>query len=500
MVRPYAGLVWGLGLATSLIAQDRVPGKPQGLGVGNGAPALQVQEWLAGNEVPMPRNGSHGILLLVFCAPDEEAATLLAHLDRTQEKHKDQGLHIVVMPVEGEGADPRKLAAQASDRSLRVARDKAGATARVYLGKVAGGLPRAFLVNHLGLIAWVGHPQKGLYGPLQQTLAVTRDKELLTRLRATQGLVAQAQAQRDYKTIDAVTQELIAIGARHASPWNTRFRAFRDYGKDPQRTRQIAVAALKDLAVRPDQMVYFANQCLLRDLDNTYYQQLALMALTPAAAQEPENVGLQLAYARALAGCGNIKQASAVALRVVPLLGDDAAELQRYAEQLTDTSKPQVFAKTALAAIDRAIFIKGPTRDRLMVKFRILDVGLGDTKAAHEVGARIITSMGKNNSALNNYAWDLLTEEPYKGRFNRLALLATDLMEKSGETVTYYMLDTIALARFSNGFIDEAIDYQKRAMAGGGKGDADYEQRMNMYLEARRERDKANRAQKTKKQ
>jgi hypothetical protein len=224
------------------------------------------------------------------------------------------------------------------------------------------------------------------------------------------------------------------------------------------------------------------------------------MALTPVAAQEPENVGLQLAYARALAGCGNTKQAAAVALRVVPLLGNNAAELQRYAEQLTDTRKPQAFAKTALAAINRAIFLKGATRDRLMVKFRILDVGLGDLKAAHEVGERIISSMGQNNGALNNYAWDLLTEEPYKGRFDRLALLATNLMEKNGQTITYYMLDTIALARFRNGFIDEAIDFQKRAIAGGGKGDADYERRMNMYLKARRERDKARRAAKNKKQ
>jgi len=511
MVKQHWGLVLGVAgtlLAAALTAQARKPDQPSkqpsGLGLGNGAPALQVQEWLVGEPVMMPRSGRHGILLLVFSSTaDTSTKKLLASLDQTQTKHQDAGVRIVVIPVEGDGADAKSLLDTDADLSLVVARDKAGSTARVYLGtanldKVASRLPRAFLINHLGLIAWVGHPERGLYTPLHQTLAVAKDKQLLAQLRKTQGALGQAQGRRDYKTIESLTKELIAIGARHSSPWITRFRAYVDYKKDPQRAKEIAVAALKDLALRPAQMVHFANQCLLKDLDNRYYHQITLMALTPAAHQEPKNVAVQLAYARALAGCGNIKQASAVALRVVPLLGNNPGELQRYAEQLIDTRLPRTFAATALAAIDRAISLKGASRDLLMVKFRILDVGMSDLAAAHKVGEQIIGSMLNNNSSLNTLAWDLLTEEPYKGRFSSLALIATNAMQKNGQDITYYMLDTIALAKFENGFIDEAINLQKRAMAGGGKGDADYERRLTMYLKAKRERDKANRARQAK--
>ena len=123
---------------------------------------------------------------------------------------------------------------------------------------------------------------------------------------------------------------------------------------------------------------------------------------------------------------------------------------------------------------------------------------MSDPRAAHKVGEQIVGSMSKNNSSLNTFAWDLLTEEPYKGRFSSLALLATNAMQKNVQGITYYMLDTIALAKFENGFIDEAIVLQKRAMAGGGKGDADYERRLGVYLKARRERDKAKRAKQAK--
>ncbi len=445
----------------------------------------------------MPRNGKGGILLLVFCfAQDPGTGQLLASLDQTQEKHRDAGVRIVVVPVEeskdgdGESAGAGSLLTD-TNLSLRIARDKAGATARVYLGKPQGRLPRAFLINHLGLIAWVGHPERGLFAPLHQALAVARDKDLVEQLRATQGLLGQAQANRDYKMIESITKDLIAIGARHASPWIQRFRGAVEYKKDQQRAKEIAVAALKDLALRPNQMVHFANECLLQDLDNVYYHQIALMALTPLAAQEPDSLAVQLAYARALAGCGNVKQATAVARHVLPLLGDNVGELQRYAQQLSDTRRPQAFADSALTAVDRAIQLKGASRDLLIVKYRILDAGRQDTKAAQEIGRQILAPMRQNNSALNTFAWDLLTEEPYKGRFSSLALLATNAMEANGEGITYYMLDTIALAKFENGYVDEAIDFQKRAMAGGGKGDPDYHRRMEMYQQARRARDKA---------
>ncbi|MHC4515419.1 MAG: hypothetical protein ACYS5W_17215 [Planctomycetota bacterium] len=491
-------------MAAALPGQQREnqPVKHSGLAVGSGAPELRVQEWLRGDPVKLPGRGhqhqhQQSVLLLVFCSTaDKQAPQLLVSLGRTQEKHREAGVRIVAIPVEDAGGvDPKALLEQEGnhedDAVVALARDKAGATARAYLGKQTDKLPRAFLINHFGLITWIGHPRRGLYDPLHQAMAIAKDRELLAKLRATRTALGQAQAKRDWKTMMAITQDLIAIGARNSAPWIQRFRSYRDYGKkDLQKARETAVAALKDLTLRPNQLVEFANQCLLRYADNLYYHQITLMALTPAAAQEPTNVRVQIAYARALAGCGNVKQAAAVAGRIVPLLGDNPKELQRYAQQLSNSRQPHTFGGTALAAVDRAIALKGVSRDLLMIKFRILDVCMKDHQAAHKVGEQIIAAMANNNSSLNTFAWDLLTEEPHKGRFSKLALLAAEAMEKNGQGVSYYMLDTIALAKFENGFIDEAIAYQKRAIAGGGKGDSDYDRRMEMYKQARRARDK----------
>ncbi len=493
MVNLLSGLGAAVGcllLAAVLTAQKSKEHK--GLRVGNGAPELVVQEWLSGDPVRLRRGSRDSVVLLVFCSTaNPKARQLLVSLGRTQEKHRGASLRIVAIPVETtDGVEPRSLLGEDHASAVTLARDNAGATARTYLGKQAGKLPRAFLINHHGLIAWVGDPRRGLYAPLHQAIAIAKDKELLEQLRTAGPMLSQAQARRNYKAVLDITKDLIEIGARNSAPWVYRFRAYRDQKKDSQRAKETAVAALKDLALRPTQLVEFANQCLLQERDNFYYYQITLMALTPVAHQEPKNVRVQIAFARALAGCGNIKQATAVAGRVVPFLGKNPKELKHYAEQLSNAHHPQPFAKTALAAIDRVLGLQGASGALLKIKYRILRVGMGDSQAARKIGEQIIRPMQNNNSSLNTFAWDLLTEEPDKGKFSDLALIATDTMEENGQAITYYMLDTIALAKFENGFIDEAIDFQRRAIAGGGSGDADYLRRMKMYKAAKRARDK----------
>ena len=51
--------------------------------------------------------------------------------------------------------------------------------------------------------------------------------------------------------------------------------------------------------------------------------------------------------------------------------------------------------------------------------------------------------------------------------------------------------DTIALALFRNGFLQEAIDHQQQALDAGGRGDPDYQHRMDKYQAAKKARDAA---------
>ena len=473
--------------------------KATGLLVGHPAPKrIEVAHWIRAR-----RPVSTRLVLHVFwSAPDDVTGQTFENLSRLQERFKEKGLAITAIGLPSKGITANQLVEQLKKHQDQVAFSSGVATSGKAAGRWLGvqvvtllttdpgraELPRGLVVRD-NVVTWIGDPRRNLRTVLERELAIVRDRELLERIRATQNEINTAEARRDWKTMVDIANELVAIGARNAYPWMTRFRAHQAVKKDDKKARGTAVAALKDLAWRPDQLVQFINRCLLSHKKNVFFYQLSLMALTPAAAQAPKNVDVQMAYARALAGCGNVKQAKVVAGRLVPLLGDNPQKLKGYAEQLASSHHPTAFGNVARTAIDRAIGQKKATRDLLMVKFLVLEVCERDPQSAHDVGRKIIASMGNNNGTLNSFAWDLLTEHTYKGKYSSLALIATDQMEKNGQAITYYMLDTIALAKFENGLIDEAIDFQSRAIAGGGRGDAEYHLRMEMYKKAQRERD-----------
>jgi hypothetical protein len=65
---------------------------------------------------------------------------------------------------------------------------------------------------------------------------------------------------------------------------------------------------------------------------------------------------------------------------------------------------------------------------------------------------------------LNNFAWALLTEEPYGGRYDDQALLLSKRSNELSEHSSWYFLDTLALAYFRSGETDAAIEVQKKAV------------------------------------
>jgi Tfp pilus assembly protein PilF len=72
---------------------------------------------------------------------------------------------------------------------------------------------------------------------------------------------------------------------------------------------------------------------------------------------------------------------------------------------------------------------------------------------------------------LNNFAWMLLTEEPFAGEYDDLAAtFAEASVAASGGSVWQY-LDTLALARFRAGLLQEAVRLQERALELVGAGE-----------------------------
>ncbi len=65
---------------------------------------------------------------------------------------------------------------------------------------------------------------------------------------------------------------------------------------------------------------------------------------------------------------------------------------------------------------------------------------------------------------LNGFSWAVLTEEPLVGKFNKLALAAAEKCNQASSGNNWTFLDTLALAKFENGQVTEAINLEKKAL------------------------------------
>ncbi len=103
----------------------------------------------------------------------------------------------------------------------------------------------------------------------------------------------------------------------------------------------------------------------------------------------------------------------------------------------------------------------------------------GHDAHAQKALAHVVEQLGDDNNRLNRAAWHLMTDEETAGQYDELALaLAERMQQNSG--LDHRMLDTVALARFLNGHVDEAIALQKQAIEEGGRSD-DYRRRLRTY-------------------
>jgi tetratricopeptide (TPR) repeat protein len=113
-----------------------------------------------------------------------------------------------------------------------------------------------------------------------------------------------------------------------------------------------------------------------------------------------------------------------------------------------------------------------------------------DRTAALECGKRILDAAADDATALNNFAWKLLTEPRYANRYDELAL---EVSERSNEVSGYrswMFVDTLALARFRKGDVDEAIALEEKAveLAGTDPRRREAEAQLETFRKAARER------------
>lgn len=111
------------------------------------------------------------------------------------------------------------------------------------------------------------------------------------------------------------------------------------------------------------------------------------------------------------------------------------------------------------------------------------------TEEARILGRQFLESCD-DARILNNIAWGLLTEEPFGGRFD---LLALEISRRANELTDYgnwYYVDTLARAVYENGDLEKAIELERIAVelaAGDPRGES-AQAELERYLEEQRRR------------
>jgi len=101
----------------------------------------------------------------------------------------------------------------------------------------------------------------------------------------------------------------------------------------------------------------------------------------------------------------------------------------------------------------------------LRQRFEILATGQKDREAALACANTMFDKAYNDATALNNFAWALLTEDEYEGNYNELALKFSERSNEITKHKNWAFLDTLALAKFVNGDAQSAIALQEKAIS-----------------------------------
>lgn len=123
-----------------------------------------------------------------------------------------------------------------------------------------------------------------------------------------------------------------------------------------------------------------------------------------------------------------------------------------------------------LVQTEKALQERPAEAELLQAKFDALALGIRDHSAAEGCADQLLTAMRDDPTALNNFAWALLTEDRYEGAYTDVA---RRFSERSNEGTNFRnagFLDTLALAEFQSGDVEEAVRLERKAveLADGG--------------------------------
>ncbi len=117
---------------------------------------------------------------------------------------------------------------------------------------------------------------------------------------------------------------------------------------------------------------------------------------------------------------------------------------------------------TATAPATSSATTSAPSRERFEREH-----ASGRHEAARQLALQHGASLADDPFEANNFAWALLTEERYEGRYDEVALRLSKASNEATGWANWYYLDTYARALFKSGAVDDAIEIQQKAIEVG---------------------------------
>jgi thiol-disulfide isomerase/thioredoxin/Flp pilus assembly protein TadD len=461
------------------------PGGVEELSVGSKAPKLDKLEWVKGEAFELAKVRGRQVTVVEFwatwCAPCLES---VPHLSKLQHRFADKNVRVVAVTEEDPGNTldiVKKFVREQGDKmDYAVAFDKKGDVYRAWMtASGQSALPTAFVVNRDGVIAWIGHPMDDLTGVLSDVVDGTHDLELAGKLYQIDRRFESAMVDGNFEAMLAAAADGVKVQPQSVAQWMRKFTVLADFLGRSGKAKGCAREALKLAAGDPDRVARVAATIVTED-DAFGCNEMASEALQKSIRNNPKNADVRVAYFRVLVSRGEHQSALDLASEAIELMKGDAERLGAFAMMLSSPSACARFGDLAVRAIEFAIETQPEDPRHRLAKFQIMLDCKKDIEAANKAGHELVELACDEPELLNEFAWSLLTDESTKGRFRKLALAACEQMRKAEGGDGWSHLDTLALAEFENGRIDEAIAIQTEALEKCPKGPARYEVQLNL--------------------
>lgn len=116
----------------------------------------------------------------------------------------------------------------------------------------------------------------------------------------------------------------------------------------------------------------------------------------------------------------------------------------------------------------------------------------GHQDNAHGILKKLVEENREDWNALNSLAWELLTEEPFRGRYTEAARKIAQVSNELSGFESWAALDTLALAEFESGEVEKAVKLEKKALqlAQGTGREAEIEAALKRFAKGLEEKER----------